>query len=545
MSKWNFGDVWEAVADELPDAPALTQGSDHPDLGRVGPAGRQRGPVAARRRCRPAGQGGPLPLQLLGVPRGHLRLLQARPGPHQHQLPLRRRRAGLPVGERRHGGGGLPRGLRRPHRGDPGPGARVPELAVGGRRDGACPPGPCPTRWRPPTTPVAAGPERVRAPWGRGPDDIYMLYTGGTTGMPKGVMWRQDDLFARLNGAGFRRYPEDGGPEDVGPSRPSRAGHDPAAGLPADARDRRVHRDGVPERGRAGGHAHLPAVRPGRAARHRRARAGQRPDHRGRRLRQADPGHPGRPARPLGLDQPGRHHLVGGHVERGDQAGTARPPPRHAAGGRLLLVGGPRHGQLGVVGRARPPRPPGSPWGPRCGSSTPTASDVEPGSGETACWPSEVGSRSATTRTRRRRRPPSGPSTASGTRCPATTPRSARTAPSTCSAGARCASTPAGRRSIPRRSRRWSRPSPGVVDAVVVGIPNERFGEEIVAVVELAPAIPPDSVTADMVIDHVKSKLAGYKAPRQGPLRRDHRAVAVGQGRLRPPPGRDGRVGRA
>ncbi len=42
-----------------------------------------------------------------------------------------------------------------------------------------------------------------------------MLYTGGTTGMPKGVMWRQDDLFARLNGSGFRRYPEDGGPDDV------------------------------------------------------------------------------------------------------------------------------------------------------------------------------------------------------------------------------------------------------------------------------------------------------------------------------------------
>jgi fatty-acyl-CoA synthase len=42
-----------------------------------------------------------------------------------------------------------------------------------------------------------------------------MLYTGGTTGMPKGVMWRHDDLFARLNGAGFRRYPDDGGPDDV------------------------------------------------------------------------------------------------------------------------------------------------------------------------------------------------------------------------------------------------------------------------------------------------------------------------------------------
>jgi 3-oxocholest-4-en-26-oate---CoA ligase len=27
------------------------------------------------------------------------------------------------------------------------------------------------------------------------PDDLYVLYTGGTTGMPKGVMWRQHDIF--------------------------------------------------------------------------------------------------------------------------------------------------------------------------------------------------------------------------------------------------------------------------------------------------------------------------------------------------------------
>ena len=76
----------------------------------------------------------------------------------------------------------------------------------------ACPPWAVP--YREVTETVGDG-ERVRAPWGRSPDDIYMLYTGGTTGMPKGVMWRHDDLFARLNSAGFRRYPEDGGVDDV------------------------------------------------------------------------------------------------------------------------------------------------------------------------------------------------------------------------------------------------------------------------------------------------------------------------------------------
>lgn len=31
-------------------------------------------------------------------------------------------------------------------------------------------------------------------------DDLYMLYTGGTTGMPRGVIWRQDDIFAAAMG---------------------------------------------------------------------------------------------------------------------------------------------------------------------------------------------------------------------------------------------------------------------------------------------------------------------------------------------------------
>jgi len=32
-------------------------------------------------------------------------------------------------------------------------------------------------------------------PAGLSPDDLYVLYTGGTTGMPKGVLWRQEDVF--------------------------------------------------------------------------------------------------------------------------------------------------------------------------------------------------------------------------------------------------------------------------------------------------------------------------------------------------------------
>src|SRR3569623_1473589 len=37
----------------------------------------------------------------------------------------------------------------------------------------------------------------VTAPWGRHEDDLLLIFTGGTTGMPKAVMWRQGDLMAK------------------------------------------------------------------------------------------------------------------------------------------------------------------------------------------------------------------------------------------------------------------------------------------------------------------------------------------------------------
>ncbi len=45
---------------------------------------------------------------------------------------------------------------------------------------------------------AAASPALPDVAWS--PDDLYILYTGGTTGMPKGVLWRQADIFVGAMG---------------------------------------------------------------------------------------------------------------------------------------------------------------------------------------------------------------------------------------------------------------------------------------------------------------------------------------------------------
>ena len=50
---------------------------------------------------------------------------------------------------------------------------------------------------------------QTRSTHGRSGDDLVLLYTGGTTGMPKGVMWRQDDLFTVTDNNNRVSMPDD------------------------------------------------------------------------------------------------------------------------------------------------------------------------------------------------------------------------------------------------------------------------------------------------------------------------------------------------
>ncbi len=355
---------------------------------------------------------------------------------------------------------------------------------------------------------------RVVAPWGRTPDDLYMLYTGGTTGMPKGVMWRQDDLFARLNGAGFRRYPENGGPEDVR-AELERSGPGMTL-LPA-----------CPLMHGTGGFTALECLSEG-------GRVVTLPS------RQFDPvelldtvqreqvnglvivGDVF--AKPIlaTLDaHPGRWDLTSlvGIISSGVMwsEGTKQGLLRHYPG--MLLVDAFSSSEaLGmgtsVSSGSSSARTARFSLGPEVRVLDTDGRDVEPGSGRSGVL--ALGGRIPLGYYKDEAKSAATFRTIDGVRYSVPGDYAEVGADGTIhllGRGSVVINT-GGEKVYPEEVEEVIKTLGGVADAVVVGVPSDRFGEEIVAVVELKPETDPGSITAEAVIGHVKERLAGYKAPR-------------------------------
>jgi 3-oxocholest-4-en-26-oate---CoA ligase len=76
--------------------------------------------------------------------------------------------------------------------------------------------------------------------------------------------------------------------------------------------------------------------------------------------------------------------------------------------------------------------------------------------------------------------------------------------------GSACINT-GGEKVYPEEVEQVLRDHPAVLDAAVVGIPDARWGEMVTALVEVAPGCAID----DSLRDHARDHLAGYKVPKQ------------------------------
>src|SRR5581483_257079 len=75
--------------------------------------------------------------------------------------------------------------------------------------------------------------------------------------------------------------------------------------------------------------------------------------------------------------------------------------------------------------------------------------------------------------------------------------------------GSGCINT-GGEKVFPEEVEQALKSHSGVVDAAVVGLPDERFGQVVAALVHADPTVDPAELRA-----HVRARLAGYKVPRR------------------------------
>jgi acyl-CoA synthetase (AMP-forming)/AMP-acid ligase II len=77
--------------------------------------------------------------------------------------------------------------------------------------------------------------------------------------------------------------------------------------------------------------------------------------------------------------------------------------------------------------------------------------------------------------------------------------------------GSGCINT-GGEKVFPEEVEAAIRACPDVFDAVVVGVPDDRWGSKVVALVQLRDGAP--AVTGDDIVQHCRGLIAGYKVPR-------------------------------
>ena len=361
---------------------------------------------------------------------------------------------------------------------------------------------------------AAASPERGFEP--RSADDLYFLYTGGTTGMPKGVMWRAEDIFfAALGGGGFGQPPIEK-PEELAErvtaddartisyvNAPMMHGGGQWASFinfygggtvvlntmhhfDPDAVWRAVEREQCNSI-MVVGDAMAPAV--GRGA----GRAGRRPRHVVGDHRRLGRRHP----LPRGEGAAARRAC------RTHWSWTASARRRPAPAARCTTRRDRRRDRASRWARSRP-----------CSATTSARSNRARAS--RAGWRAVGTSRSATTRTRRRRRRRSS-STRTGKRwvVPGDSARIEDDGTITLlGRGSVCINT-GGEKVYPEEVEAALKTHPDVFDAVVVGVPDDRFGERVAAIVQPRPSASPALAAAAGALPHPARRLQGA-APARG-----------------------------
>ena len=362
---------------------------------------------------------------------------------------------------------------------------------------------------------VAVGGDRPEVPWARSGDDLLLLYTGGTTGMPKGVMWRQDDLYNVL-GAGGNAILGVPAAADlaelvarVGPEVPG------AVMLVACPLMHGTGQFSAINAMAAGGTIVTLANRKFsveelfETVEHRRVTnliiVGQ-----------AFAG----PMLDLLDAEPGRHDtsslmlVVSSGVmwSRENKAGLLRHIPQvllFDSFGSSEAVG--MGGSVSAAGAAEETAK--FALGVNCAVFTPEGARVEPGSGEQGLvavggfiplgYYKDEAKTAATFRTFEGRRW-SVPGDWAEVNADGTLKLLGR--------GSVCINT-GGEKVFPEEVEEALKTHPGVRDAVAVGLPDPRFGETICAVVEAEPSV--GEPTLEALSEHVRQHLAAYKAPRQ------------------------------